>query len=146
MPTPRWLFPIALLVTSATVIPACSGSDDPGPAADGDEAVATTTEDFCILFPARDANVMLEAVKDPQLEGNDDMVEALLEMGAKGLVEKSPPSLKGAVETYTAAMRDWQPGQDLTSDPQAQAAVSDINAWLRANCGPPDTGPPGSMR
>ena len=150
MPTPRWLFPIALLAATATVVPACSGSDDPGQDASGDDPPATTEADLCVMFPARDANVMLEAVKDPQLEGNDDITDSLLEMGANGLVEKAPASLKGDVETYTAAMRDWEPGQDLTSDPETQAAVAAINAWLAANCGPPTgsippaTGPPGT--
>lgn len=150
MPTPRWLFPIALLVVSATVVPACSGSDDPDPEAGGADPPPTTVANLCTSFPARDATVMLEAPNDTRLQGNDEFIDSFLEMGAKGLVEEAPPELKPAVETYVAALEGWEPGDDLTADPATSTAVEDINAWLAANCGPPTgsipaaSGPPGT--
>ena len=145
MPTPRWLFPIALLVTTAVVVPACSGSDDPRQDAGGDDPPTTAEADLCVSFPTRDAGLMLDIPNDTRLEDNTEFTDSLLEMGASGLVEDAPADLKPAVETLVSALQGWEPGDDLAADPDTASAVADINAWLAANCGPP-TGstPPGT--
>lgn len=137
--------PLALLALVATI--SCTASEDD---ADSSAPSSTSPPELCVRFPARDATVMLEAPEDPRLAEDPEFTDSLLEVGAKGLDEGAPAAIKAQVDTYVAALRDYQPGVDPMDDPKTAAAVADINAWLQANCGPPtatippDTGPPGT--
>jgi hypothetical protein len=117
----------------------CSSTDDTAE----DVTTTTSTSNFCTSFPTRDASAMFDAPDDPGLEGNQEAIDQLLEIGADGLAESAPGAIKAQVDTFVAALRDYQPGIDPREDPEVRDAAADIDRWLRANCPPPPATTPG---
>jgi hypothetical protein len=133
--TVRWALP----VLGAVLVLGCSSTDD----ATEDAPPTTSTTAFCTAFPTRSTSAMLDAPDDPGLEGNQEAIDQLLELGADGLVETAPGAIEQPVGTFVAALRGYEPGADLRDDPEVRDAAAEIDAWLQANCPPPPATTPG---
>src|SRR5215203_5288077 len=132
----RWVLPAAG-VAAVLVLAGCTAADDPG---DPNPEQAEDVTRFCVAFPTRDAGHAFTVPDDPALEGNAEMIQGIMEMGAGGLTESAPAAIEPAVGRYAAALRGYQMGTRPLDDPALRADVDQINAWLRDHCpAPPAT-------
>jgi len=133
---------VTIVLVGLLAVVGCTAAEHQ-PESGSPPAVDTTaTITFCVHFPQRDASLLFSVPDDPALAGDPAVIDQLLEIGASGLVESAPDSLRPAVDTYVAALREYEPDADPLADPSTASAVEQINGWLRANCAPPpDTSP-----
>lgn len=132
---------VAVALAGLLVVAGCTAAEDPAEPVSA-PAVDTTTITFCVHFPQRDAGRLFTIPDDPGLAGDPSAIDQVLEIGASGLTESAPDSVRPAVDTYVAALRGYELGDDPMADPSTRSAVEQINGWLRANCAPPpDTSP-----
>jgi len=133
---------VGLLVVAPLVVLGCTASEDdaeeaPDPSATASSPPTGAPSELCVRFPRREATAPFDAITDPALAGDPAAADRLLEMAANGLTSAAPEGIRPAVETYEAALRDYEPGTDPLASASTQAAVDELDAWLRTNCGPP---------
>jgi hypothetical protein len=49
----------------------------------------------------------------------------------------APSSIRSAVATVRSAFERWQPGEDLSADPETRAAAEQIDHWVDEHCSNP---------
>ena len=132
----------AIALVGILAVAGCTAAEDPVDDASAPAVGTTAAVTFCVHFPQRDAALLFAVPDDPTLAGDPAVIDQLLEIGASGLAESAPDPVRPAVDTYVAALRGYEPGDDPLADPATRSAVEQITTWLRANCPlPPDTSP-----